>query len=133
MGLKEDLAKQQAEIDRKLTLAGKYPDLSEHRARFRTVLKALSANAVADDSYVSASCGCCNDAALYLWVRVKADGVYSDPPFFVIGEKVPNYDLDGTYERRYFPEVIDQLRKHGVSEAVVAKAAAIVEAQKEDE
>jgi len=43
--------------------------------------------------YISHSCGCCADSPIEVWPYVSIDGtkVYSDPPYFIVGEGSYSY------------------------------------------
>lgn len=70
-----------------------FPDIEEVPLRRKTVYASRAANATATECYLSRSCGCCNDAALYLYFFVRFDGavVYSQPPYVCVGAGNPAY------------------------------------------
>ncbi len=117
MDLKETLNAEKAEIDAKLKLFDKYPNLREQSLRWRKVLCSKDVNSIADQTHFYHSCGCCSDSPLYVGPYVQ-DGefkIYTDPPQFMIGEKDPYGDF---YEIEY-DDWQEDLKKINVQNVII--------------
>ena len=112
----QKLREEAAKLER---LKAKFPDLTETRDRWGTVrLTAKSANTICTDIDTRHSCGCCNDAPFYAQPYVMFEGsqVFADPERICIGEKSTSYYGDVWNE-----DWRDELRKHNIPEAAIAK------------
>lgn len=124
---REEISKIQKEIETLEILLKKYPDLERHVDRWRTErFMSKQINSIADKCYFAHSCGCCNDAPLFVrpYIIDEETGaeIYSNPAQIFIGEKNP-YPVPG---RVYKPERADPdweegLKKHNISQIVIDK------------
>lgn len=117
--LAEKLKLNIADAERKLRLAQKYPDLHEHQCRWKHVrLCTKEVNGKVTDATIKHNCGCCEDSPLEVWPYLVEDGieVFSDPPCFVVGEKIPR-----TYRDMPYDGWEDKLREAGIAEVVIEK------------
>ena len=91
----QSLEKELEKIQKLKKLFTKYPDLTEHENRWGTkYLVSASVNAIADNWGISHSCGCCDDAVVYVQTYIVEDGfeIYSDPFQIAVGSKYIGYD-----------------------------------------
>lgn len=74
-------------------LMQKYPDLKEHRGRWKTFLTSEEVNKNPEGVHVVHSCGCCEDAVMYarFYHKVNDKYIYATKVDVTIGEKVPSY------------------------------------------
>lgn len=126
--MRDKVAGLRVEADRLERLSQRFPDLTEYRGRWRTVLVAKSANAAATGVEVRYSCGCCVDAAVVAWPFVDVDGqrVYSSPTDFKVGTK----DDDGDYPWDGWDK---PLRDAGIPEQVIEQVAARLTGQRREQ
>lgn len=88
--LEEQAKKINEELNQINRLREAFPDLEVTKNRWGTVrYYAESANSLVNDYYTKHSCGCCNDAPLYVYPFLYFEGikVHSKPDHFCIGEK----------------------------------------------
>lgn len=124
--LTEKIKKTQSDLDevfgmKELKLS-KYPDLQIFKDRWgNELLYSKKVNPIATEWTTGHSCGCCADAALYLYVFVHEVNpktgtkikVYSDPPQMCIGQKDYTY---GDFGDSGWEE---KVRKLGICEEVI--------------
>jgi hypothetical protein len=78
------------EAERLEKLVTMFPNIQRHVNRWgKTRLFARDVNSRANRFSLGYNCGCCDDSPLELWVYIETEfgDVYSDPPYFRIGEK----------------------------------------------
>lgn len=95
------ISKKINEIDTLKKIIEKYPDMETHIDRWNNqkfVSKLV--NPEVDNCYFSHSCGCCDDAALFVWSYKKIGDfeLFSNPPNITIGEGNPSYRYDDFYD-----------------------------------
>lgn len=117
--LKKEAAQKLTEAERLLRLQAEFPDLKKYVGRWNKVAYySKSVNDKVTDYESRHNCGCCNDSPLEVWPYVETpDGrVYSDPPSFMVGERVPV-----SYGDRAYPGWEKKLLDVGISGAVVER------------
>lgn len=110
----EEKTQEAANLSKLLEL---YPDLKKKVGRWnRIAYYSQSVNSQVDTYYTRHNCGCCSDSPLEVWpyLTTPFGPVYSDPPFFFIGERSDygdrpnsNWELD--------------LRSSGIPESLIDK------------
>lgn len=95
MTIIEKLDKLRAEQRSLEKLLEDYPDLEEVKTRWRTLLCSKVVNGNPQKVYTAHSCGCCGDAALYLYFCNREGGelIYSNPPYICVGAKSYGEDV----------------------------------------
>lgn len=113
---KEELEKQKKEIENKLSLFERFPDLHEYRGRWNNYLCSKKVNEIANEVEFRHSCGCCPDAVLYAMPYIKIEGnkIYSDPAQIGIGEKQH-------LGEKAWHSWKDKIKEQGCSEEVIKK------------
>jgi hypothetical protein len=117
----KESAKKFAEAEALIKLRELYPDLQKRTGRWgKVAYYSKAANADADDFDMRHNCGCCSDSPLEIWPYVKTPhgNVYSDPPCFTVGERVPDY-LEDEREDRPYPNWDKGMRDAGISEHII--------------
>ena len=117
--LKEQLKKEQLEIQSRLKVLDLFPDLRQTTDRWSHKYFCTSkVNSIVDSADIRHNCGCCEDSPLEIRPYKKIEGIeiYSDPPCFTVGEKIPFYA--GTGEREY-DGWEDEMRKENISETII--------------
>lgn len=90
MDAESQTEKQKSELASLSALWGEFPCLKKYVGRWgRVVYCSPTANASATNFEARHSCGCCSDSAFQIWpfIETSHGRVYSDPPFFTVGEK----------------------------------------------
>ena len=117
---KDELEAKQKELNSMRKISELFPDIKEHRNRWGTIrLTTKDANSKTNQAQICHSCGCCEDAPLQAWPYLEVDGikVFSDPPYFTVGEKIPYYY--GMGERPY-DEWEQKLRDANIPESIIS-------------
>lgn len=120
MNLSEKINKLKNEASNLETLIEEFPDLHEYPGRWQTFLSSKKVNDNPEKINYGHSCGCCEDAALYIYFYVERLGtkVYSDPPFICIGSKNEYYgEIED--ESRY---ILNENREETVNKIIGKKA-----------
>jgi len=110
----------QEEIQKLQRLHAAFPDLQRYVGRWNKVAYySKSVNARITDADIRHNCGCCNDSPLEVWPFIETvDGfVYSDPPCFTVGEKIP-WDYGN---HRPYDGWDEKMRAAGIPEALITK------------
>ena len=116
--LEQEAKKTQVELSKLDRLTELYPDLKKHTNRWGTVRYCSPfVNFKVDEVELRYNCGCCGDSPLEAWpytTTKDGDRVYSDPPYFDVGEK-------GWGRDRASPGWDDKLRSKGIPEALISR------------
>lgn len=118
--LRKTAAENLSKADKLEKLLEQFPDLLKHTNRWNTVrYYSKSVNHQVTNYDLIHNCGCCSDSPLELWPYVETENgrIYSDPPYFIIGERNYDTDLGDTLNADW----CDQLRKASISETLIDK------------
>lgn len=129
MSVADDIEKARKEAEAKSVEAAKltalsaiFPDLQKRVGRWNKVAYySPSANAKVHDFDARHNCGCCSDSPLEIWPYfLTAHGpVYSDPPCFTVGERVPRYEGSENREDRPYDGWDRRMRAAGIPESII--------------
>lgn len=100
----QEAARKVAEAEKLAELAKFYPDLKKRTGRWgKVAYYSLAANEQVTDFDARHNCGCCSDSPLEIWpyVHTPYGNVYSDPPCFTVGERIPYYEEAEREDRAY--------------------------------
>lgn len=129
--LEEQAKKAHDELVKLENLLKVFPDLEVTKDRWGTArYYADSANSLVNDYYTKHSCGCCNDAPLFVYPFLYVDGVkvHSKPDHFCIGEK----NAWG-YGEMYDPDATKAMVEKNISDVVVKQIEILVKTPTEEE
>lgn len=96
-----------------------FPDIGYYQGRWTKFLCSPSVNKLCDNYELAYSCGCCDDAALYVrpYIIIENIKVYSDPPQICIGKTdrhaydILNYEWPNILLEHNIPhQIIDKIK-----------------------
>lgn len=101
------------------------PDLEITYDRWRNKrYSSLEVNAKATEYFTGYSCGCCDDAPMFLYPLIEINGirVYTKPVRFYIGDR-NEYTEDGV---EYDLDCLEEMKTHGLTSELLLKAKKLV-------
>jgi len=79
----------------------RFPDLRTHTDRWGNKYYCTKkVNNLVNQVTLKHNCGCCDDSPLEAWpyITINEQNIYSDPPSFFVGERIPYYEDDNDDE-----------------------------------
>jgi len=99
--LQEKITEQKENLKKIEEINKKFPNLREYKDRWSNLyLCTKDVNTLVNEVYFKHNCGCCEDSPLEAWTYINIENkkIYSDPPNFTIGEKIPYYFSNSEFE-----------------------------------
>lgn len=126
------LEKDQEELKEKIAslraLKEQFPNLKKHTNRWNSVRYcSKDVNDKVKRFDISHNCGCCNDSPLEIWPYLETEHgkVYSDPPYFRVGE-------NSAYGDRPYPEWSKEMKEANIPEMIIGAVSLHFKKEKEE-